>query len=91
MRRPFPLFGMFSRSPARAQMNSECTTPLPPFQIADNLYYVGSQDLAAYFVTTKAGNILIKANLETSPPQIATSVGDRRPRVQPFSGNRPIC
>ncbi len=44
------------------------------FQIADNLYYVGSQELAAFLVTTPAGNILINANLETSPPQIRASV-----------------
>lgn len=55
-------------------MNPEWTTALPPFQIADNLYYVGSQELAAYLVTTRAGNILINANLETSPPQIRASV-----------------
>lgn len=50
------------------------TTPLPPFQIADNLYYVGSRDLAAYLITTPAGNILINSNLESSPPLIRASV-----------------
>lgn len=50
------------------------TTPLAPFQIADNLYYVGSQDLASYLVVTPKGNILINANLDTSPPQIRASV-----------------
>ncbi len=55
-------------------MNPEWTTSLPPFRIADNLYDVGSQELAAYLVTTPAGNILINANLETSPPQIRASV-----------------
>ncbi len=55
-------------------MNPEWTTPLPPFQIAEDLYYFGRQDLAAYLVTTPAGNILINANLETSPPQIRESV-----------------
>jgi len=55
-------------------MNPEWTTTLPPFQIADNLYYVGSQDLAAYLVTTPAGNILINANLESSPRLIRASV-----------------
>lgn len=50
------------------------TAPLAPFRIADNLYYVGSQDLAAYLVTTPAGNILINANLPSSPPQIKASV-----------------
>ena len=55
-------------------MNPEWTTQLPSFQIAEDLYNVGSQDLAAYLVTTRAGNILINANLETSPPQIRASV-----------------
>ena len=54
--------------------NNRVATPLPPFQIADHLYYVGSEDLAAYLVTTQVGNILINANLETSPPQIRTSI-----------------
>jgi metallo-beta-lactamase class B len=52
----------------------EWTSPIAPFQIADNLYYVGSQDLAAYLITTPAGNILINANLVTSPPQIRHSI-----------------
>jgi len=50
------------------------TTPLAPFQIADNLYYVGSRDLASYLVVTPKGNILINANLKSSPPQIRASV-----------------
>jgi metallo-beta-lactamase class B len=50
------------------------TTPIAPFRIADNLYYVGSQDLASYLVVTPEGNILINANLATSPPQIRASV-----------------
>src|ERR1700677_3317718 len=59
---------------AKAKDNPDWTTPLPPFQIADNLYYVGSRDLAAYLITTPAGNILINANLESSPPSIRLSV-----------------
>src|SRR5688572_12682266 len=74
MHRFFPLFALFLVHIARAEINPEWTTALPPFQIADNLYYVGSQELAAYLVTTPAGNILINANLETSPPQIRASV-----------------
>ncbi|MGI4831141.1 MAG: subclass B3 metallo-beta-lactamase [Janthinobacterium lividum] len=57
-----------------AQVKTSWTTPLEPFQIADNLYYVGSQDLAAYLITTSAGNILINANLPSSPAQIRSSV-----------------
>lgn len=59
---------------AHATDHPDWTTPLHPFRIADNLYYVGSRDLAAYLVTTSAGNILINANLESSPPLIRASV-----------------
>lgn len=59
---------------AHAEVNPTWTTPIAPFQIADNLYYVGSQDLASYLVVTPKGNILINANLVSSPPQIRASV-----------------
>lgn len=58
----------------RAQTHPDWTTAQTPFRIAGNLYYVGSRDLAAYLVVTPAGNILINANLKSSPPQIRASV-----------------
>jgi metallo-beta-lactamase class B len=58
----------------RAQSNPNWTTPLTPFRIAPNLYYVGSRDLASYLITTPAGDILINSNLVSSPPQIRRSV-----------------
>ena len=57
-----------------AETNPSWTTPIAPFRIADNLYYVGSKDLASYLVVTPKGSILINANLATSPPQIRASV-----------------
>ena len=48
-----------------AAPNPEWTTPLAPFRIADNLYYVGSQDLASYLVVTAKGDILINSSLES--------------------------
>ncbi|MFC5863284.1 subclass B3 metallo-beta-lactamase [Acidicapsa dinghuensis] len=57
-----------------AETNPAWTTPITPFRIADNLYYVGSEDLASYLVVTPKGNILINANLASSPPQIRASV-----------------
>ncbi len=50
------------------------TTPVSPFKISGNLYYVGSQDLAAYLIVTPQGDILINANLESSPRQIRSSI-----------------
>jgi metallo-beta-lactamase class B len=58
----------------QAQSNPNWTTPLSPFRIAPNLYYVGSRDLASYLITTPAGDILINSNLVSSPPQIRHSV-----------------
>ncbi len=64
----------FTAHPVLAQVDPSWTTPVAPFRIADNLYYVGSKELASYLVVTPKGNILINANLATSPPQIRASV-----------------
>jgi metallo-beta-lactamase class B len=57
-----------------AQTNSDMTTPIDPFRIAGNLYYVGSKDLASYLVVTPQGDILINSGFETSVPLIRNSV-----------------
>ena len=59
-----------------ADANPSWTSPIAPFQIADNLYYVGSEDLASYLIVTPKGNILINANLTSSPPQIPGERGE---------------
>jgi metallo-beta-lactamase class B len=57
-----------------AQVNPSWTSPFPPFHIAGNLYYVGSEDLASYLIVTPQGNILINSSLEASVPLIKNSV-----------------
>jgi imidazolonepropionase-like amidohydrolase/glyoxylase-like metal-dependent hydrolase (beta-lactamase superfamily II) len=57
-----------------AQANAAWTTPIAPFHIAGNLYYVGSQDLASYLIVTPQGNILINSSLTESVPLIRASV-----------------
>lgn len=68
------LFALLLCGRALAVVDPEYTTPIAPFKIADNLYYVGSKDLASYLIVTPKGDILINANMETSPPQIRASV-----------------
>ena len=70
------LFLLFFCSPQDilAEVDPSETTPIAPFRITDSLYYVGSEDLASYLVVTPKGNILINANLASSPPQIRASV-----------------
>ena len=57
-----------------AQATPDWTQPFPPHHIIGNLYYVGSQGLASYLITTPQGNILINSSLETSVPLIRESV-----------------
>jgi metallo-beta-lactamase class B len=57
-----------------AQINPKWKTNHAPFRIAGNLYYVGSEDLASYLITTSQGNILINSNLRSSVPQIRANV-----------------
>jgi metallo-beta-lactamase class B len=64
------IFGL----PLAAQIPDAWTKPFPPFRIAGNLYYVGSEDLAAYLVVTPKGNILINSNLQSSPPLIKKAI-----------------
>lgn len=64
----------FLGSRVTAQSNPEWTAPFPPFQIAGNLYWVGSKDLASYLITTPQGHILINSNLVVSVPAIQASV-----------------
>lgn len=60
--------------PLNAQYPAAWTKPFPPFHIAGNLYYVGSEDLASYLVATPSGLILINSSLEPSAPLIRKSV-----------------
>jgi len=59
---------------ALAQETSDWLNPFPPYRIIGNIYYVGSQGLASYLITTPQGNILINSNLEKSVPMIRESV-----------------
>jgi metallo-beta-lactamase class B len=59
---------------AFAQETPDWTNRFPPYRIIGNIYYVGSQGLASYLITTPQGNILINSNLEKSVPMIRESV-----------------
>jgi len=65
---------LISMSQFAPQDHPAWTNAFPAFHIAGNLYYVGSEDLAAYLIVTPQGNILINSNLESSPSQIKKSI-----------------
>src|ERR1700687_2959640 len=59
---------------AFAQATPGWTSPFPPHRIIGNVYYVGSQGLASYLITSPQGHILINSSLESSVPLIRESI-----------------
>ena len=57
-----------------AAQSPSWTKPFPPFRIAGNLYYVGSEELASYLVVTPQGDILINSSTQANVPLIQKSV-----------------
>jgi len=46
----------------------------PPYRVMDNLYYVGTKELASFLIVTPEGNILMNSDYEASVPVIEASV-----------------
>jgi metallo-beta-lactamase class B len=46
----------------------------PPHKIMDNVYYVGTKELATFLITTPQGHILMNSNYEASVPMIRAGV-----------------
>lgn len=59
---------------AAAQGPASWTAPYEPFHIADNLYYVGTEGIAAYLLTTPEGHVLIDGAMPTSAPMIQGNI-----------------
>jgi metallo-beta-lactamase class B len=57
-----------------AQGNPDWHAAFPAFQIAGNLYYVGTADLAVYLIQTPRGNILINSDFKQDLPVIKKSI-----------------
>ena len=57
-----------------AVAQNDLNAPFPPHRIADNLYYVGSQGLATYLITTSQGDILINSGYERTVPVILGNI-----------------
>ncbi len=48
--------------------------PFPPHRVMDNVYYVGTEMLSSYLITTPEGHILVSSNYESSVPVIRAAV-----------------
>ena len=57
-----------------ATSNARAAGPYPAHKVVDNIYYVGSNDLAIYLVTTPKGHMLINTGFDETVPLIQASV-----------------
>src|SRR5271170_3643390 len=46
----------------------------PPHRVMDNVYYVGTRELASFLIVTPQGDILMNSDYESSVPVIQASV-----------------
>ncbi|UWZ82037.1 subclass B3 metallo-beta-lactamase [Occallatibacter riparius] len=74
MRLKLVILALLLLTPLARAVDPTWTHAFPPFRIAGNLYYVGSEELAAFLITTPQGNILVNSNLTSSPAQLRHSV-----------------
>jgi metallo-beta-lactamase class B len=59
----------------RAQnRQTDSNKPFPPHKVIGNVYYVGSERLASFLITTPDGHILINSSFETTVPVIRAAV-----------------
>jgi metallo-beta-lactamase class B len=61
--------------PASAQP-LDFSTPFPAHHIIDNVYFVGTEALGTFLITTPAGHILINSDFESTVPAIQRSVAE---------------
>lgn len=60
--------------PALAQEQTDWNAPFPPHRVIDNVYFVGTEALGTFLITTPAGHILINSDFESTVPSIRKNV-----------------
>ncbi|MDE3197535.1 MAG: subclass B3 metallo-beta-lactamase [Acidobacteriota bacterium] len=59
---------------AFAQPKHEGNSPIPPYRIIGNIYYVGADDITAYLIATSAGDIVLNAGYEDTAPIVLNGI-----------------
>ena len=59
---------------AAADFTPQWNQPIEPYRVISNVYYVGTNYLASFLITTPSGHILINPDYEESVPLIKASV-----------------
>jgi len=66
--------GLGTAAPAFADDPPEWSTPVKPFRIAGNVYYVGTKGLAAYLIVSNRGAILLDGTTAENAPLIERNI-----------------
>jgi metallo-beta-lactamase class B len=48
--------------------------PFPPHHVIDNIYYVGTNEIAQFLITTPAGHILLDTGFEAAVPRLRENI-----------------
>src|SRR5579884_417324 len=48
--------------------------PFPPHKVIGNIYYVGTEALASFLITTPEGHIFVNSDFESTVPQLKSNV-----------------
>jgi metallo-beta-lactamase class B len=68
------LLGSLALAAASAQDNASWNKPAAPFRLVGPIHFVGTNELAAFLVTTPGGHVLIDGGLPESAPLIEQSI-----------------
>jgi metallo-beta-lactamase class B len=64
----------FSAFGQQSEEDRRWNTPVEPFNIVGNVYYVGAAEITSYLITTPKGHIIIDAGFSETVPQIVANV-----------------
>jgi metallo-beta-lactamase class B len=66
--------GIGTAAPTSADDPVDWSSPVKPFRIAGNIYYVGTKGLAAYLIVSNAGAILLDGTTEENAQRIERNI-----------------
>ena len=74
MRRVFLCVVLVMSTSTWAFAQRDWNAPFPAHRVIDNIYFVGTEALGTFLITTSAGHILINTDFESTVPSIRRSV-----------------
>ena len=76
MRRLVSLLCVLIAPSLAAAQATDFNKPFPPHRVIGNVYFVGTDALGSFLITTPAGHILINSDFESTVPEIRRSVAE---------------